>query len=184
METLDILLKDAEEAIVKSYEYTTSELARILVNKVHPDMLKNFSINYHEILSPLEQLAHVSAQSNTVLLIKPWEKQLIPVIEKALNEDKTYTFNVRSDEAVVYATLPAMTQEARTRLTKEVDKIKEQGKVSLRNLRKKYKEQIKQMIKSEDIAQNGHAELQKLIDQYTKEIDGACKAKKARIMKV
>lgn len=183
MEKLTLLLNEVEKLMAKAYDHTKVELSRILANKAHPDILKNCSINYHGILSPLGQLAHISLQSSTVIVIKPWEKQLIPIIEKTLREDKTYNFNVRSDESIVYAALPLMTEETRQKLTKEVDKIQEKGRVSIRNLRKKYKDQI-QDIKAEDIAQKGQENLQRLVDQYTNQIEEACKVKKERLMKV
>lgn len=183
MEQLTPLLNEVEKLMTKAYDHTKAELSRILVNKAHPDILKDCPINYHGILSPLGQLAHISLQSSTVLVIKPWEKQLIPIIEKTLREDKTYTFNVRSDEHVVHASLPPMTEETRHKLAKEVDKIQESGRVSIRNIRKKYKDQI-QNIKAEDIAQKGQEDLQKLVAKYTNQIEEACKSKKERLMKV
>ena len=102
MDILQPILTEAEKAIEGPLQYIKEALSKILVNRIDPDMLKNLQVKHHGIPCPLEQVAHISIHNASTLAIKPWEKDLIPTIEKTLMDHNTYNLSIRSDESAVY----------------------------------------------------------------------------------
>ncbi len=181
---MENLLNNAEITTQKALSHLQKVLAKFNANKVHPDMLKNISIDYHGIDSPLEQLATIKISNNSTLTIKPWEKKLTVAIQKAILKNNEHDFNIKSDGEIVYATRPSLTEESRTKIVKQVDKKAEESKVVIRNIRKTIKDKIKQATKSEDEIKRAENELQKLINSTIKKIEALQEAKKKEIMKI
>lgn len=183
MENLQFLLNEAATSIKKAYEHTQTELAKFKVAKVHRDMISHIQIDHYGVPSPLEQIANITIRDTATLLIKPWDKKLLPIIEKAIREKNEHGFITNSDGDMVYATRPLLTEETRRGFVKQIDAKAEEGKVAIRNIRKRIKEKIK-AIKAKDEVSKGEKELQTLIDEWIEHIATLQKEKKEAIMKL
>ena len=137
--------------------------------------------------SPINQLANISIPEPRTIVIQPWDKKTLPVIEKAiLKSDLGMTPN--NDGMVIRLVLPQLTQQRRQELTKVVHKFAEESRVAIRNLRRDANEALKKIEKdktaSEDEVKNAQEEIQKLTDKFIKEVDQVMAIKEKEIMEV
>ena len=144
-------------------------------------------VEYYGAATPINQLANVSAPEPRLLVIQPWDKTALPNIEKALQKsDLGITPN--NDGNVIRINLPALTEERRAELVKVAKKFGEEAKVSVRNIRRDANDEIKKMEKagdlSEDEGRRHQEDIQKLTDQYVKQIDETVLNKEQDIMSV
>ncbi len=183
MVDINNFLTEAGTEMEHAYNHAETMLKRVRANKVDEDMLHGITIDYYGVPSPIHQLATIKVDSLTTLRVKPWEKNLLSAIEIAICQHNHFGFTTRNDKDEVYVTLPIITEEVRNKLVKQVEHQAEIGKVAIRNIRKKTKENLKQ-IKSEDEMKNQEVELQKMTDKYIDLIDQLQEKKKQELMKV
>ena len=149
-----------------------------------PNMLDALNVDYYGNSTPVHQVASITTPDARTLIIKPWEKAMIGEIEKAIvNSD--LGLNPQNDGEIVRINIPALTEERRIILVKQAKAAAENGKVSIRNIRKDTNEQLKKLLKegaSEDLIKDAEANVQKHTDEHVKKIDGIFEVKEKDIM--
>ena len=185
-EELDLILNVAEEKMNRSIEHLTESLLSIRAGKASPNVLKGIMIDYYGSQSPVSQVASVTVPDAKTILIQPWDKNMIPVIEKAIMVANIGMTPSNNGEHIRLS-IPALTEERRKELVKQVRAEGETARVSLRNSRREAVEAFKAAQKdgmSEDMAKDGEAQAQKIIDKYNKMTDEALAEKEKEIMTV
>ncbi|MBM7867141.1 ribosome recycling factor [Heliobacterium gestii] len=179
--------KETEEKMQKSVDALRKEYQHIRAGRANPALLDKVTVEYYGTPTPVNQLANISAPEARLMTIQPWDKSVLPAVEKAiLKSDLGLT--PTSDGTVIRLVIPQLTQERRTELVKMVKKRAEEHRVILRNLRRDANEDVKALQKdhtiSEDEGKRAQEEIQKLTDKYIKEIDQVAERKEAEIMEV
>ena len=184
MEEVDFFLEHAVETMGKSIARLSQELTKIRAGKAMPNMLDALNVDYYGNSTPIHQVASITTPDARTLIIKPWEKAMIGEIEKAIiNSD--LGLNPQNDGEIVRINIPALTEERRMILVKQAKAAAENGKVSIRNIRKDTNEQLKKLLKegaSEDLIKDAEAKVQKHTDEHVKKIDGIFEVKEKDIM--
>ncbi len=184
MEEIELYLEDARDRMVKALNHLSNELTKIRAGKASPNMLDGIIVPYYGVNSPLNQVASVTSPEPRTLFIKPWEKQLIPEIERAIMA-ANIGLTPQNDGQQVIINIPMLTEERRKQLVKQVHAECEDGKISVRLARKETNEQLKKIKgASEDDLKNAEDEVQKLTDDYILKIDAQMKRKEVEIMTV
>jgi len=171
---LKIALKEIEESMKKAVEATKREFGELRSGRANPKMVEGIRVNYYGTPTLLKDISTISIPEAKLLVINPWDPNSIKDIEKAiLQSDLGVTPMV--DGKIIRLIIPPLSEERRTELIKLVKKIAEEGKISLRTIRRDAKDKIKILEKNKKISEDdkfkGEEELQKLTDKYTKEID-------------
>ncbi|MBX2842658.1 MAG: ribosome recycling factor [Flammeovirgaceae bacterium] len=186
MEDIDFYLEDAEESMGKAIEHTEHELSKIRAGKAMPSLVDGIMVEYYGSPTPLSQVASVSTPDARTLTIKPWEKTILPEIEKAImNSD--LGLNPQNDGDIVRLNIPILTEERRIDLVKQAKHEAENGKISVRNIRKDANDHIKKLLKegvSEDAVKNAEMDVQEKTNKYIKKIDDILTKKEKDIMTV
>ncbi|ABZ84815.1 ribosome recycling factor [Heliomicrobium modesticaldum Ice1] len=179
--------KETEDKMKKTVEALRKEYQHIRAGRANPALLEKVTVEYYGAPTPVNQLANISAPEARLLVIQPWDKSVLPALEKAiLKSDLGLT--PTSDGAVIRLVIPQLTQERRSELVKTVKKRAEEHRVILRNLRRDANEDVKDLQKehiiSEDEGKRAQEEIQKLTDKYIREVDQVAERKEAEIMEV
>lgn len=186
MEEIQMYLDEAKELMDKSVKHVRSELVKIRAGKANASMLDGIMVEYYGTPTPLSQMSSITTPDARTLMIKPWEKSVIPNIEKAIiNSD--LGLNPQNDGEQVIINIPSLTEERRQSLVKQVKHEGEQGKISIRNIRKDINDSLKQLQKegaSEDEIKRAEDKVQELTDQHVKQIDEILEGKEKEIMTV
>jgi len=185
-EELDFVLEDTEERMAQAIAHLEKELVHIRAGKASPAMLDGVMVEYYGSLVPLNQVSNVSTPDARTVAIQPWEKGLIPVIEKAILA-ANLGFNPENNGEIIRINVPILTEERRKGLVKQVSQEGEVAKVSLRTARKEANDSLKKLLKdglSEDMEKDGEAEVQRLTDNFGKKVEDLVKAKEKDIMTI
>jgi len=186
MEDIDFYLEHAKEMMDKAVKHLSGELTRIRAGKATPNMLDGVEVEYYGAMSPLNQIASVTTPDARTLAVKPWEAKMIPDIERAIiNSD--LGFNPQNDGELIRINIPALTEERRLALVKQAKAEAENGKVSVRNVRKDVNDSLKNLLKegaAEDLIKSAEEEVQKLTDKHVAKIDELLTHKERDIMTV
>ncbi|MGE5381146.1 MAG: ribosome recycling factor [Methylocystaceae bacterium] len=181
------LVQDAENKMKKTVELLVKDLASMRAGRANPAMLDKVSVDYYGSPTPINQLANITVPEPRLLVIQPYDRSSIANIEKAIMKSDLGV-NPSNDGNVIRIAIPALTEERRKDMVKQVKKRVEEGKVALRNVRRDGNDDIKQAEKdktiSEDEGKKLLDEIQKLTDNYVKEIDRISLAKEKEIMEV
>lgn len=184
MEEIELYLDEAQEQMGKSLTHVSSELLKIRAGKANPNMLDGIQVSYYGAMSPLNQVASVTAPEARTLFIKPWEKSLIQEIERAIMI-ANLGLTPQNDGQQVIINIPMLTEERRKQLVRQASQECEHGKVSVRSIRKDTNEQLKKIKGvSEDDVKNAEETVQKLTNEFIEKIDALMKKKEAEIMTV
>ncbi len=185
-ELIKKVLDDAKLSMDKAIEHCENEIAKIRAGKAMPSMLDGIMVDYYGNPTPLSQVANVNTPDARTLVVQPWEKTLIPEIEKAIME-ANIGLNPQNDGTIVRLNVPPLTEERRRDLVKKVKEEAEKGRIAIRNIRKDANEKIKR-LKSEGVSDDemkiGEAEVQKLTDAYIVKVDKEAENKEKDIMTV
>ncbi len=186
MEEIELYLDDAKESMSKSVSHTENELTKIRAGKANPGMLKGIQVEYYGTMTPLDQVASVSTPDARTINIKPWEKPMLDIIETAImNSD--LGFNPMNNGEFIIISVPQLTEERRKELVKQAKNEAENGKISIRNVRKDTNSALKALQKdgvSEDAIKKAEEDVQKLTDQFSKAIDDLLVKKEEDIMTI
>ena len=178
---------DTEEKMEKAVEAMRKELASIRTGKATTSLLDGIRVDYYGTLTPLSQVANISAPDVRLLIIQPWEKKLIPEIVKAIQKSDL-GLNPQSDPNVIRLPIPTLTEERRKDLVKLVKKIVEEGKVAIRNIRRDSNDALKNAEKdkaiSEDQSRKGQQRVQEITDEHIEKIEEMLNKKEQEIMEV
>lgn len=185
-EEIELILEDAKERMAKALDHLDNELGKIRAGKANPKMLEGVLVDYYGSMSPLTQVANISTPDPRTIAIQPWEKGLIGAIEKAIMASNL-GLNPDNNGEVIRINIPALTEERRRDLVKQVKAECEDAKVSLRNTRRDCNEELKRMKKeglSEDLEKDAEADVQKITDTHSKKVDVMFEAKEKDILTV
>lgn len=184
MDELDLYLDEARDLMNKALNHLALELTKIRAGKANPAMLDGVMVSYYGAMTPLNQVASMTTPDPRSIFIRPWEKGLIPEIEKAIL-NANLGLNPQNDGQQIIINIPMLTEERRKQLVKQVGHECEHGRVSIRNIRKETNEQLKKVKGvSEDDVKRAEEKVQKLTDDYIGKIDAHMKKKEAEIMTV
>lgn len=184
MEEIELYLEEAKELMGKAVTHLSHELTKIRAGKANPAMLDGLSVSYYGAMSPLSQVASVTTPDARSIFIKPWEKNLIPEIEKAILA-ANLGLNPQNDGQQIIINVPMLTEERRKQLVKQVGQECEHGRISVRNVRKDTNESLKKVTGvSEDDIKNGEDRVQELTNEHITKIDTLMKKKEVEIMTV
>lgn len=180
-------INEAEENMKKSLEVIKKEFSSLRAGRATPALLDKVVVSYYGALTPISQLANISTPEARLLIIQPWDKSVLPEIEKAiLKSDLGITPS--GDGTLIRLAIPQLTQQRRQELVKVVRKKAEEGRVAVRNIRRETNDSLKSLQKkgelSEDEFHRLQDEVQKLTDKYIKEIDNLVSNKEQEIMQV
>lgn len=184
---MDKLIKQAEEKMKRTVEAVRSEFATVRTGRATPALLERLRVEYYGSEVPVNQVATISVPESRLIVISPWDKNVVPAIEKAiLTSDLNLT--PMSDGQLVRIALPPLTEERREELSKLVQKMAEEGRVAIRNVRRDANKGIDAMEKKESLSEDevhaGKDDIQDLTDNYIEEIDEAVKAKVDEMMEI
>lgn len=184
MEEIELYLEEARELMGKAVAHLSHELTKIRAGKANPSMLDGLMVSYYGAMSPLNQISSVTTPDARSIFIKPWEKNLIPEIEKAIMA-ANLGLTPQNDGQQVIINVPMLTEERRIQLVKQVGHECEHGRVSVRNVRKETNEQLKKVTGvSEDDIKNAEETVQSLTNTHIEKIDSLMKRKEVEIMTV
>ena len=185
-EEIQLYLNEARDLMNKAVKHFTNELTKIRAGKAMPNMLDGLMVDYYGSPTPIGQVASVNTPDARTLVVKPWEKKLISEIEKAIiNSD--LGLNPQNDGDLIRLNIPPLTEERRKNLMKQVKNEAENGKISVRNIRKDTNESLRKLLKegaSEDEIKRAEEQVQILTSQYSETIDGLVGKKETEIMTV
>ena len=171
----------------KSIEALKRDFSSLRTGKVTTGIIDNIKVDYYGTMTALNQVGSVIATDATTISITPWEKTLLPVIEKAIQE-ANIGVNPNNDGDFIKLFFPPMTSEQRQEIVKQAKAMVEHAKVSIRNVRKEGNDKIKKLEKdkeiSEDDSKKAHDRIQKITDEFVAKVDETFKTKEADILKV
>ena len=184
---LEDIKKDAAERMAKCVAALKNELKKLRTGRANTSLLEHVRVEYYGSEVPLQQVANVAVEDARTLTVVPWEKQLVPAIEKAIMKSDL-GLNPATAGSVIRVPLPALTEERRRELTKVVRHEGENSRVAIRNVRRDVLHELKEMLKekliSEDVERKAHEEVQKLTDKYVAEVDHVLADKEKELMQV
>lgn len=177
---------DARALMDKAIDHAEGELQKIRAGKANPSMLDDIVVDYYGSPTPLNQVGSINTPDARTIVIQPWEKSLLSVIEKAIME-ANLGVNPQNDGVIIRINVPPLTEERRRDLVKKAKAEAETGKIAIRNIRKEANEKIRR-LKSEGVSEDemkvGEHEVQKLTDSYIQKVDQLSDAKEKDIMTV
>jgi ribosome recycling factor len=187
--SVDGVLSNAKNRMNTSIETLKKEMASIRTGRAHASLLDTIHVEYYGSQLPLSQIASVSVPEPSMLVISPFDKTSMKAIETAILKSEL-GLNPANDGQVIRLPIPPLTQERRKELTKVVNKLGEEIKTAIRNVRRDANEDVKKLEKektnplSEDAAKKALDQIQKLTDDHIKNVDEMVKHKDAEIMRV
>ncbi|MEA2047182.1 MAG: ribosome recycling factor [Campylobacterota bacterium] len=184
---LDEIFELTDENMNKGIDALKRDFATLRTGKVTTGIVDNIKVDYYGTMTALTQVGNVIATDATTISITPWEKTLLPVIEKAIQE-ANIGVNPNNDGDFIKLFFPPMTSEQRQEIVKQAKGMVEHAKISIRNVRKEGNDKIKKLEKEKEIGEDdskkAQEQIQKLTDEHITKIDEAFKIKEADILKV
>ncbi len=184
---IEPILKDAEKRMQKSIDNLKNELSKVRTGRAHPSLLDHVTVSYYGNDTPLSQVANVTVSDSRTLTITPWEKNMVQAIEKAIMTSDL-GLNPATSGQVIRVPLPAMNEERRKEMTKVVRHEAENGRVSIRNIRRDAITHFKNLLKdkkiTEDEERSAGEKAQTITDKAIKQIDQVVETKEKELMEV
>lgn len=181
------LYKEADDKMQKTISIYNQELQSIRAGRANPALLDQITVDYYGQNTPLKQVAGISAPEARLLVVQPWDPNLIPVIEKEILKSDL-GLNPSNDGKLIRLVIPTLTEERRKELTKLVKKSGETAKVSIRNIRRELNDTLKDLEKNKEISEDdkrmAEEEIQKITDKNINEVDGITKKKEDELMEI
>lgn len=184
---IEDIKKDASSRMSKSVEALKNELAKIRTGRAHASLLDHITVEYYGSEVPLNQVANVGVEDARTLTVQPWEKNMVPVIEKAIMTSDL-GLNPATAGQTIRVPMPALTEERRRDLVRVVRQEAENARVAVRNIRRDANNDFKELLKEKEISEDedhrAQDEIQKLTDKHIAEIDKLLEHKEAELMEV
>ena len=181
------VLAESERKMGRSIEALQRELNAIRTGRASPSLIENVSVDYYGTPTPLKQIASISTPDARAILVQPWDKQALREIERSLQKSEM-GFNPSNDGNNITVPIPPLTRERRQELVRLLKRKLEEGKVSVRNVRRDGQDTLRKMERDKLISQDQNRraqdQLQKATDAHTKRIDQVGAEKEAEIMQV
>ncbi len=180
-------LKKAEERMGRRIDHLCKEYSEIRAGRANPAVLDKVKVDYYGAPTPVNQLAAVSVTEARTLTIQPWDTSILRQIEKAIQKSDI-GINPNNDGKVIRMQFPPLTEDRRKDIVKDVQKLAEETKVQIRNVRRETIEKLKAMKKAseltEDDLKQGEKKTQELTDKFTKKVDSISADKQKEIMEM
>lgn len=177
----------AEQKMAKSVEALKTDLSKVRTGRAHTGLLDHIQVDYYGSMMPLTQVANVTLADSRTIGVQPWEKKMIPVVEKAIR-DADLGLNPATSGDVIRIPMPSLTEERRKELIRVVHKEAEAARVAVRNIRRDANDQFKKLLKdkqcSEDDERHAQADMQKLTDRFIADVDRVMQAKETDLMAI
>lgn len=182
-----MLIDDSTERMEHAIAHLDHELAHIRAGKASPRMIESVMVDYYGVPTPIMQVANVNTPDARTIAIQPWEKKMIPAIEKAII-NSNLGFNPDNNGDFIRINVPVPTEERRRNLVKDAHKEGETAKVSIRSARKDGNDYLKKLLKSKEISEDDEKDtvdkIQLLTDKFTKKVDELIATKEKEILTV
>ena len=179
--------KSADQKMQKTLEALKVDLGKVRTGRAHAGILDHVMVDYYGTMTAVPKVANVQLADARTITVQPWEKKLVPAIEKAIR-DSDLGLNPASSGDVIRVPMPALTEERRRDLIKVVRHEAENARVAVRNVRRDANENLKKLLKdhkvAEDDERHAQVDVQKLTDRFIAEIDKVLHAKEADLMAV
>lgn len=179
--------KDADNRMKKAIEALANNFNKIRTGRAHPSILDGITVNYYGTDTPLSQLANINIEDSRTLSISPWERGIVPEIEKAILKSNL-GLNPSTNNGLIRLPLPMLTEETRKTYIKQARAEAENGRVAVRNVRRDVLGDVKNLLKDkaigEDDDRRAQDEIQKITDKYIAEVDKALSAKETDLMAI
>lgn len=176
-----------KERMDKTINSLEIQYASIRAGRANAAVLDRINVDYYGVPTPINQMAAISVSEARILSIQPWDASILNLIVKAI-QTSDLGINPQNDGRVIRLIFPPLTEERRKTLVKDVNKIAEDSKVGIRQIRRDFMEKLKVMEKASEITEDelktGEKELQSITDEFTKKIDEIAKAKEEEIMEI
>ena len=191
-EEVQMFLDESQSRMQKALNHLEEELSKIHTGKASPAMLKEVSVDYYGSRVPLNQVAAIGVKDPRTIVVQPWEKSMLPIIEKEILK-ANLGFNPTNNGEVLFINIPELTEERRKQLVKLVRQEGERAKIAVRNIRRDIIKEIKKLEKgdnefdikiSEDESKESQEKVQKLTNQYIDKIDNIINIKSKDLMTV
>jgi ribosome recycling factor len=187
MALIDELIEDARERMRKSVDATSHELGTVRAGRASPGLLDRIEVDYYGSVTPLRNMATISAPEPRLLTIQPFDSSQIKAIEKALNESDL-GLNPSNDGKIVRLSIPELNEERRRELVKVARHIAEEGRIAIRNVRRDVMHDLRELKEAgeagSDDEHRAEGDVQKLTDASIAELDTLLKGKEAEILEV
>jgi ribosome recycling factor len=187
MTMIDDIQKRTSERMAKSLESLKHELAKIRTGRAHPSLLDHVHVSYYGNDVPLSQTANITIEDARTLAVTPWERNMMQAIEKAILTSDL-GLNPSSAGTVIRVPMPPLTEQRRKELVKVARHEAENARVAVRNIRRDANSELKAALKekliSEDVERKSQDQIQKLTDQFVKEVDGLLEEKEADLLAI
>jgi ribosome recycling factor len=186
-ELIDALLSDADDRMKKSVENSREKLGTVRTGRASPALLERVQVDYYGTKTPLNQMANIAAAEARLLTISPYDKSALQSIEKAIT-DSELGLTPNNDGNVVRIQIPELTEERRNQMVKQARTLAEEGRISIRNVRRDIMQELKELRTSGDVGEDdekrGEEDLQKLTDRHVGEVDGQLQHKETDLLEV
>lgn len=180
---METILLNAEEKMENAIKSMESRFNNVRAGRANPSILDGVTVEYYGVPTSLKQLANISVPEARQLMIKPFDRSILGAIEKAIFE-ANLGLTPNNNGECVFLVIPALTEDRRKELVKQVKGIAEDGRIALRNIRQDANSAIKNLKLPEDVVKNGNTEVQELINKYNKIIDDKLKLKERDLMNI
>ena len=178
----DVLL-ECETRMEEAIDTLDKRFINVRAGRANPNMLDGIMVEYYGALTPLKQLANISVPEARQLSVKPFDRGILGDIEKAIFE-ANIGLTPNNNGEVIFLVIPALTEDRRKELVKQVKQIAEEGKIALRNIRQDANNDIKKLKLPEDVEKSGNEEVQELINKFNKMIEEKLKVKESELMTI
>jgi ribosome recycling factor len=179
--------KDAEARMKKAIEALGNNFNKIRTGRAHPSLLDGISVDYYGTQTPLSQVANINIEDARTLSVSPWERNLVPAIEKAIMKSDL-GLNPSTNNGLIRIPLPMLTEETRKNFIKQARAEAENGRVAVRNVRRDVLGDVKALLKDkaigEDDDRRAQDDIQKITDKYIADVDKALAAKEAFLLAI
>ena len=177
----------AETRMKKTLDATGQQLATIRTGKATPTLVEKLKVDYYGTMTPLSQVASISAPEARLLVVQPWDKTAVPEVVKAI-QTSDLGLNPQVEGQIIRIPIPPLSEERSKDLVKLIKKYGEEGKVALRNIRRDVNDELKKTEKSKEISEDqmhdGFDAVQKLVDDYSKQIDDVTSKREAEVLEI
>ena len=184
---LEDLKKDAATRMTKCVQTFQADLKKLRTGRAHPSLVEHLKVDYYGSEVPLQQVASIAVEESRTLVISPWEKSVVQVIEKAYFKSDLGLTPMTAG-TVIRIPMPPLTEERRREITKVLRHDAENARVAVRNVRRDVMNEIKHKMKDKHLSQDderrAEADVQKLTDKHIADIDGLLAGKEKEVMQV
>lgn len=184
---IDEIIEDAEDRMNKTLHSLESAFNKIRTGRAHPGLLDNIMVPYYGADTPIQQVANITVEDARTIAVTPWEKNLLPEVEKAILKSDL-GLNPSNNGDVIRIPMPALTEETRKEYTRQAKQEAENARIAVRNIRRDANNDTKELLKekeiSEDEERRAEQSIQKLTDSYIEKIDARYGEKEADLLSI